>query len=257
MNTMKKTLATITLIAATAGAQAEVTWSKSGVTLLSGGDYLNPFSQQEEAGQVVTLYNAASYTWGKSYIFFDRFLSNDEDVIENGGYGEVNVDFSLTGGKGIGEGPIKDVYIATTWEHATGPNVDNLLLGGSVRWRLPGYAWVDTGVYYRDNGRNRFGVEEDDNYHFASSWGIPFSVGPAKVSLGGFIDVQSSTETNTGNDVPMKIVWQPRLAVDIGDLLFDRPGTFFSGIEYDYRKNMYGVRGQDQNNPQFFIEVNL
>lgn len=257
MKIMKQTCAAFTLLAAAAGAQAEITWSKTAFTFLAGNDYLNPFSTQEESGDVITIYNAASYNWGKSFVFFDRFRSGDDEVIDNSGYGEANIDFSLTGGKGFEKGPFKDVYLATTLEHATATNVDNVLVGASVRWRLPGFAWVDTGIYYRENGTSRFGTEEDNNYHFASAWGIPFSIAGARVSLEGFIDLQTSTETNTGNDVPMKIVWQPKLSLDVGHLFIDKAGTFNAGIEYDYRKNVYGVKGQDMHNPQLFVEFSL
>ncbi len=256
MNKFNKTLSALALMTAVSGAQAEITWSKNSVTLLTADDYLNPFSQQEGSGHVVTFANAASYTWGKSFFFIDRFISDDNNVMDSSAYGELNVDFSLTGGKGFESGAIKDVYLATTLEYAANPNVDNLLVGAAVRWRLPGYAWLDTGLYVRDNGKNKYGEEEDNSYHFASAWGIPFNVGSAKLSLEGFIDLQTSTETNTGKDVPMKIVWQPKISMDVGNF-FGKPGTFFSGFEYDYRKNMYGVDGQDQKALQLFIEFNM
>ena len=256
MTHMKKTLSALALLSAAAGAHADITWSKTAITLLHGQDYLNPFSSQEESGYVMTFSNAASYTWGKSFFFIDRFRSEDDQVVENSAYGELNMDFSLTGGKGFETGLIKDVYLATTWEYAANPNVDNILVGASVRWRLPGYAWIDTGIYYRDNGENKYGVEEDDSVHFGSAWGIPFTVAGMKWSLEGFIDMHSETETNTGKDVPMKIVFQPKLSLDLG-ALFGQPGNLYTGIEYDYRKNMYGVDGEDQHNPQLFVEFAL
>ncbi|MCK7596816.1 hypothetical protein M0G74_05970 [Microbulbifer sp. CAU 1566] len=256
MKMMKKSLAALSLVTLASGAQAEITWSNTSVTLLSANEYLNPFSGEDGSGSVLTFANAASYNWGKSFFFVDRFKTDDKETLEDSSYGELNVDFSLTGGKGFEAGLIKDVYVATTWEYAASPNVDNLLIGSSVRWRLPGYAWIDTGLYVRDNGKNKYGVEEDTSYHFASAWGIPFSLGDTKMSLEGFIDLQTSTETNFGQDVPMKIVLQPKLKLDMGGI-FGNPGTFFAGLEYDYRKNMYGVDGQDQKNPQLFVEFSL
>ena len=261
MNFNKHTVAACALMATaalttTSNAHAKITWSNNSVTLLTSQDYLNPFSQQEGEGFVVTFANAASYNWGKSFFFIDRFNTLEDDVLESSAYGELNLDFSLTKGQGFKEGPIKDIYLATTFEYAASPNVDNLLIGAAVRWRLPGYAWVDTGLYARNNGENKYGTEEKDNFHFASAWGIPFSLGNVKMSLEGFIDLHTSTETNTGNDVPMKIVLQPKIKMDVGALM-GKGGVFYAGIEYDYRKNMYGVDGQDQNAPQLFIELSL
>ncbi len=111
-------------------------------------------------------------------------------------------------------------------------------------------------INLKSNGENKYGTEEKDNFHFASAWGIPFSLGNVKMSLEGFIDMHSETETNTGKDVPMKIVFQPKLSLDLG-ALFGQPGNLYTGIEYDYRKNMYGVDGEDQHNPQLFVEFAL
>ena len=256
MNKFNKALTALALMTAVSGAQAKITWSNNSVVLLTANDYLNPYSQKEGSGHVVTFANAASYTWGKSFFFVDRFTSEDKAAVDSGSYGELNVDFSLTGGKGFATGAIKDVYLATTMEYSANPNVANILGGASVRWRLPGYAWVDTGVYLRDNGTNRYGEEEDNSYHFAGAWGIPFSIAAAKLSLEGFIDVQSSTDTNKGRDVPTKIIFQPRLKLDVGNFV-GKPGSLFTGVELDYRDNMYGVKGQDQRALQLILEANF
>ncbi|WOG29769.1 DUF5020 family protein [Endozoicomonas sp. 8E] len=255
MKLMKQAAIAATIAAASTGAQADILWSNVSATYLTGDGYLNAFSEQEGKSQVVTLEHAAAYTWGKSFSFVDRSFVED-DVDNDDTYGEVHIDFSLTGGEGFKDSVIKDVYLATQWEHAATVNLDNILLGGAIGWNVPGFIFLDTAVYYRANGKDSFDVELDDNFQFTTAWAVPFSLGSTKWLFDGFVDITNATENNSGEDVEMQIIAQPQLKLDVGHF-FGKGGKYYAGIEYNYWKNKLGRDGQDQNLPQFIVQANF
>ena len=255
MKSIKQAAIAATIAAASVGAQADILWSNVSATYLAGDGYLHAFTGDEGKSQVVTLEHAAAYTWGKSFSFVDRSIV-ENDVAPDDTYGEVHIDISVTGGKGFTDSVVKDVYVATQWEHAATVNLDNILLGGAIGWNVPGFIFLDTAIYYRSNGKDSFGVELDDNFQFSTAWAVPFSLGSTKWVFDGFVDISDATKNNFGQDVEMQIIAQPQLKLDLGNF-FGKEGKYFAGVEYNYWKNKLGVDGADQSLPQFIVQANF
>lgn len=261
---MFKTLSKKTLKAASVGTlalasalpQAEIFWSNVSLTYLNGTDYQNPFADEDSQGQVYTLEHAGAYHFGKSFFFVDRFNSGDKAINSDETYMELGVDLSLswlTGAK-LENDVIKDVYVATQWENANPEGIestDNVLVGAGVRWKVPGFIFFDTNLYYRIN------ENDQENFQLTTAWSMPFEVGAAKFAFDGFFDWTTPTENiRASYDVEMTFHTQPQLKLDMGHF-FDKSGQYYVGVEVDYWKNKYGVKDQDQTAPQLLVQVNF
>ena len=254
---MKYTTIAIAMLALcfTRTSYAEVNASNVSISYLAGENYRNSFADKTGSGQVVTLEHASFYSWGKSFSFIDRELYTD-NVNDDATYGEVHVDYSLTGNKGFTDSVVRDVYAAVQWEHAAQVNLDNLLFGTTVAWNIPGFIFLDTSIYYRDNGQDSFSNENDDNLQLSTAWLVPFSIAGAPLEFAGFIDISTETKNSANNDVAYQIIAQPQLKLDLGHF-WNQKNTFFIGVEYNYWKNKLGVDGQDQSTPQLLLTMNL
>ncbi len=235
--------------------QAEVVSSNVSLSYLAGDAYINPISQESGSAQVFTFEHAALYSWGKSFSFIDRELSQNE-ANENSSYVEVNIDISLTQNQGFSDSVLHDVYLASRWEHTATVNQDNLLLGAAIAWDVPGFIFLDTAFYFRSNGKNSFSVENDNNFQLSTSWLMPFQIGNLPVQFSGVINVISETDNNQQQAVAYQVIAQPQLKMDVGHY-WQQSNQYFVGIEYNYWKNKYGIAGSDQSTPQILFTVNF
>jgi hypothetical protein len=234
---------------------AEVNSSNVSISYLAGENYRDAITDKTGSGQVVTIQHAAFYSWGKSFSFIDRELYTD-DVNDDATFGKIQADYSLTGNKGFTDSVVRDVYAAFMWEHAAKINLDNLLFGATVAWNVPGFIFLDTSVYYRDNGQDSFSNENDDNLQLSTAWLVPFNIAGAPFEFTGFIHASTETKDSAGDDVAYQIISQPQLKLDLGHF-WNQDNKFFIGIEYNYWKNKLGKKGVDQSTPQLLLKVNL
>ena len=243
--------------------QAEIFWSNIGLTYLNGSNYQNPFADKASGGQVYTLEHAGAYHFGKSFFFVDRFHSGDKSINNDETYMELGVDISLSwlANESFDTALIKDVYLVTQWENAnpegqtpSGDDIestDNLLLGAGIRWKAPGFTFLDTNLYYRLN------ENDQENFQLTTAWSLPFALGAAKLVFDGFFDWTTPTENiKAGYDVEMTFHAQPQLKLDLGHF-FDQSGQYYLGVELDYWVNKFGVDDQDQTAPQLLVQVNF
>ena len=261
--TLAKACAITGLSVAAAGAQSEIFWSNISLTYLNGSGYHHPFKDKDSDGQVYTLEHAGAYHFGKSFFFMDRFNSGDKEINGDETYTELGVDISVSwlGQTKLENDVIKDLYIATQWENANpegltpdGSDIesdDNILVGAGVRWKVPGFTFFDTNLYYRINENT------EENFQLTTAWSLPFEVAGAKFAFDGFFDWTTPTEHLTfGSDVEMTFHTQPQVKLDVGHF-FDKSGQYYAGIELDYWKNKFGVKDQDQTAPQLLVQVNF
>jgi hypothetical protein len=222
------------------------------LSYLSGSDYLNPFSDAEADGSVITFEHAGAYDWGKSFSFVDIVRGdNDTDGLDET-YLELGADISLTGGKGFSDAVIKDVYLTTQLENANPSGFEgvvNYLGGVGVRWNAPGFIFLDTNIYYRSNDK------QDDNAQITVAWGIPFTIGAASFSFDGFLDATDATKNDFG-DVEATFHTQPQLKLDLGNF-WGQANKYYVGVEVDYWKNKFGVDGADQTSVQAMAQINF
>ncbi|NRA41618.1 MAG: hypothetical protein HRU21_04835 [Pseudomonadales bacterium] len=252
MTLLKKTAIATALIASASAAQAETFWTNTSLTYLAGSEYLNPFSDEEADGSVITFEHAGAYSWGKSFSFVDIVRGEDEDDGLDETYLELGADISLTGGKGFSDAVIKDVYLVTQLENGNPSGFEgfvNYLGGVGVRWNAPGFIFLDTNIYYRSNDA------QDDNAQITVAWGLPFNIGGAAFSFDGFLDATTETENDFG-DVEATFHTQPQLKLDVGNF-FGETNKYYVGVEVDYWQNKFGVDGADQTAVQLMAHVNF
>ncbi len=133
-----------------------------------------------------------------------------------------------------------------------------LLLGPTFDLAVPGFAFFNVDVLaYRDSGTfSGFGGghlcgSTKTTYQVTPAWNLPFSIGPAKFSFGGFMDVIGSHGT-----CKQQVLTQPQLRRDVGNH-FGSPGKVFVGIEYQYWKNKFGIDGRKESFPQAMLAWKL
>ncbi|MCK5880886.1 MAG: DUF5020 family protein [Sinobacterium sp.] len=251
MNSIKKAAAAVTLIASATVVNAETFWTNTDIQYLAGSDYLNPFTNKETDGSVITFEHAGAYNWGKSYSFIDIFESDDKTVLSNDTYIELGVDVSLTGGKGF-KGAVKDIYLVTQLENGTAAtkNFSNLLGGVGLRWNVPGFAFFDTNIYYRNNDLS------DDNMQLTTAWSLPFSFGPVAFTFDGFFDVTDAIDSDNDFGGQALFHTQPQLKLDLGNF-WNQKNQYYVGVEIDYWKNKFGVKDADQTAIQAMVQINF
>lgn len=230
---------------------AETTWSQMSLQYLSSGDYLNPFTGKEYNGDLFTLEHAASYEWGKSFIFIDKL--DDEDAHSGADssetYSEVTADLSLSylSGSKLSFGALKDVYIAAQIEHSSAPNFsfDNYLYGIGTSWNIPGFTFFNSNFYRRNNAL------KSNNYQWTTAWSYPFKVADHQFYFDGFFDWESTPENGQS-----LVKFQPQIKYDLG-ALYDNPNRFLIGFELDVLRHKFGVTSQHQTALQLLLQINF
>ena len=134
---MKKLLLTaLVLLASTAN--AEMFFKDQSVTFLSGSDY----ELGDAERYVVTFEHFSAHSWGDVFAFVDRLHDKNDGGRES--YSEISPNFIVTK---LGDGLVKNIKLATTWEMSE--FTDNLLLGLGADFNLPGFSNFSASVYQR------------------------------------------------------------------------------------------------------------
>jgi nucleoside-specific outer membrane channel protein Tsx len=205
-------------------------FSDTSISALTGwgfelpGDHMSAF----------TLENANSWVGGDFYGFVDFRNQHDHPTNKHTWYGEVSPRFSLEkiGGLNFGEGLVKDVLVATTWERGEAGN-ESYLIGAGVSLDLPGFSFFKANLYARkDKSR---GANFDDT-QFTFAWAYPFKIGNNQFVINGISDYVF------GNG-PRERNWHfvPQLKWDAGALR-GKPRKYYLGLEFDYWDNQFGVK---------------
>jgi nucleoside-specific outer membrane channel protein Tsx len=138
LQTYSKKLAVMSILSSLAFlSSAQTLWSESSIS------YLKNTSDFELLGNdnvnVITFEHISGHNWGDTFFFVDRTTASSD--ANNGKfdstYGELSPRLSMSylTNKELTFGPIKDLYIASTWEHNTsndngvGFAFNNYLLG--------------------------------------------------------------------------------------------------------------------------------
>ncbi|MGL1957558.1 MAG: DUF5020 domain-containing protein [Colwellia sp.] len=219
-------------------ASAEQIWSDFSVSLLTGNDYVNPFTKTEDDKNIVTFEHATGHTWGSTFLFVDR-KSNPEDT-----YGEfgINPDFYK------GEGLVKNAFIATQVEFGSGAsNFNNYLYGVGMNLNIPGSTYFNV-TYYR-RSQDNMAIEREDNNQITVTW--RFDKGNFRID--GFLDIVDSAKTMYGES-EAGFNFTPQIKYNIAPALGLKGGRLDIGIEYVYWKNKLGVDGQTESNPNLLVK---
>lgn len=237
---------------------------------------LQAFGELERAGTggtadttIITFQHAGGWEYGDNFFFVDhlRYSVNSdanfpvEDSSEL--YAEWYSNFSLGAitGSNLAFGPVKDIGVVAGFNFA--PEVDSLWLlpGMRLSLDLPGFAFaqIDVTSYIHQGGGSASSpvftvVDEDSSFMVDFAWAYPFKIGSTSWTIEGHLEyIDGRTQTNNFGTTELEswILFQPQIRLDLGEVLGNKAGTFFVGIEYQYWKNRLGEKGTDDNTAQF------
>ena len=260
------TIATTALMSFSASAEI---WGNTEVHLQALGDLERPGTGGTADTTIITLQHAGGWEYGDNFFFIDHSrysVNNDANFpVEDSSefYGEWYSNFSLGAitGKKIAFGPIKDIGIVAGFNFA--PEVDSMWVLPGVRFSLdlPGFAFaqIDVTGYIHQGGGSANSpvftvVDEDSSFMIDFSWAYPFKIGSTSWSIEGhleYIDARQQTNNFGTTELESWILFQPQVRLDIGEVLGNKAGQMFVGIEYQYFKNKLGEKGTDDNAVQF------
>jgi nucleoside-specific outer membrane channel protein Tsx len=233
-------------------------WSDSEIQFLHGSSYREPFNPDDVAKNIITIQHADGHAYGRNFFFVDILKSDGQDEHAREVYAEGYASFSLSKltGHAWSWGPVRDVNLTAGINYGYkdyphyGVNPRVLLPGVTVDFNFPGFAFFNVDILsYIDRGRfdGHDNGCNDETWLVTPAWSLPFSLGSAKFSFDGFVDIIGSH----GN-CHQQVQTQPQLRWDVGNH-FDHPGKIFVGIEYQYWHNKFGIRGLQESLPQALL----
>ena len=237
-------------------AASPLQWQDNSLTYLYGTDFeIDPKTQQ-----TFTLEHASGWSVGDLFMFIDSIHYNGrKDGFGNNSnyYGEIapRLSFGKLSGQTINLGPIKDVLLAGTYEFGRG-DIKNYLLGPAIDLKLPGFDYFQLNTYYRhadtpEGGRG--------SWQITPVWGYTLPVGKSDILFDGFIDWVVDNDDD-GPHANLHI--NPQVKYDLGKALGWSAKQLYTGIEYDYWKNKYGVKDSgafdtNQNVTNLLVKVHF
>jgi len=216
-----------------------IEWQTTNLQLLRGFEYeLGPKKRT-----LVTLEHANRWKYGDFYFFTDLQWPDGGDFTF---YAEITPRFSLSkiSGKDLSGSLIKDVYLAANVEIPKTGSA-RYLVGPSVDWKIPGFTFLKTFLFYRDN------PDIPGNTHQVTFvWNRTVDLGNVSLLLEGFADLAG----NEGSSYAANELIVPRVLFDVGELFGQKKKKFFAGMEYTYWHNKFGVRGVTESAVQWQVK---
>ncbi len=229
----------VSLFCSTIASAGSATFSSTNIQYLYGTDY----KLGDESRSIVTVEHVNAWKYGDNFFFTDiTNPTRTSKATPTAFYGEFSPRLSLSAlaGNSLATGIIKDVLISTTLE--AGGGFHNYLAGFAVDLNVLPVAQIN---YYV---RKEIGNNTETGSQLTFVWLAPFSIGSISMAFEGFLDYAWGNKPKENN-----IVAGPRLLVDIGNFM-GAPGALQAGIEYQYWKNKFGIKGVDENAPQAMVK---
>ena len=247
MNYLKIIVCTICLcllvLLSSAPAVAQ-TWNAFTAQLLHG----RGFELEREKAETLTLEWINGWDYGDNFAFVDiRPLRGNSSF-----YGEWSprLSFSKISGKAFSAGPVEDVLLSGTLEKGEG--FANYLIGAAVDLDVPGFNFVQTSGYLRENPDL-----PGTTWQMTVVWNATFETGPAHWMFNGYFDwAGSEGEAETSAYEKQNFLMQPQLLLDVGRLV-NRQERVYVGIEWWYWYNKFGISGVEESVVQAMIRVDL
>lgn len=240
---MKK-IAALVLVLMTFTTQAKTFWSDFSVTYLNGGNY----ELGDPDRQVLTFEHVTGTSWGDSFLFFDRLISDNGDLET---YGEWSPRIKITDFEK--DSFVKSLSVASTIEMGTSFTADsfggygftNYLLGVGTDLNVPGFNYFQVNVYGRNN------ENEDNNAQVTLVWAVP--LGP--LLFDGYLDYATSTK-NAFGDVEAVLGTQMQLKYDVAPHI-GLDSKLYVGVEYVIWRDKFGVKGADEDNVNLLVKYHF
>jgi len=220
-----------------------ISWSTTSLSLLKGSGYLIGESRRT----IATFDHSSGGKTGSNHFFFD-VINPDSDFIII--YGEWHPALSLSNLLNQ-TGPVWNIDdISLVGEYNYGSNPASSFrryyygIGISVNFESADYFNVNF-MYGGDPS------VEGDAEQISVSWAFPFKLFLVHGVFSGYLDYIGSESYLVSN-----IQSQPQMLIDIGRMIGVRDEVYL-GIEYQYWRNKFGLKGVTEKVPQVILKFNL
>lgn len=226
-------------------AQAKPVWQDFSLTALYGENYeLGTDERTTLTGEY-----AAKYKYSDVFFFVDHQWDDNNETTT---YLELAPRLSLgdISGKDLSFGPVKDVLIATTWEHSAGydnnTEFNNFLYGIGFALDIPYTNYANINFYKADNDRQK------DDYQMTITYAVPFKISGEEFLADAFLD----WSTAEGQGHASELNWTSQYKWNVGKHI--SPSTkLYVGVEHSVWKNKYGIKGADQNDVSALVKYHF
>lgn len=218
-------------------------WTSSSISLLYGWDY----AVGEKERSMATFEMTNGWEYGDNYFFFDYTnLSGGSTAGVPTVYGEFapRLSFGKLTGRDLSFGPVKDVLLAGQLE--MGDDINRRLYGIGFDIDVPGMDYFQFNVYARDDQD-----KPGDTWQTTFVWGSKFDIAETKWFFKGHFDYAGS-EGGTDHNINAA----PQLLLDVGNF-WGAEDRLYAGVEYQYWRNKFGIKGADEDNPQLIVTWKL
>ena len=237
--------ATCALASTAAFTQASpVVWQDFSLTGLYGDHY----KVGTEDRTTVTAEYAAKLKYSDVFFFVDQQVDGND---EQSTYLELAPRLSLgeVFGKDLSVGPIKDVLIATTWEHNAGydqnQEFNNFLYGVGFSLDIPYTQYANVNFYKADNDKTK------DDYQMTITYAVPFKLGSEDFLVDAFLDWSTAE-----SDHASELNWTSQYKWNVGKHISPKT-KLYVGIEHSVQNNKFGIQGIDQNDVSALVKYHF
>ena len=229
------------------------------------GRLANPYSGEQRPTSILTLQQAAGWSYGDSFFFIDILDDDKSDGFNDKDfYGEWYPTLSLgkLAGRTVGGGPLRDVAFIGGVNFDGDADVLKWLPGVRLSWDVPGFLFLNTDVTAfldANDGVTGGGAapRTGDTFMFDVNWGAVFDIGSQSFLFTGHAEYIGATTDELGGEVKSWVLAQPQFTWDLSKALNGTGNEFFVGVEYQYWGNKlgwgrHGASGDD-NVAQFLV----
>ena len=221
-----------------------IVWQDFSLTGLYGENY----ELGTEDRTTLTAEYAAKLKYSDVFFFVDQqWDGNDKDNT----YFEFAPRLSLgeVTGQDLSFGPVKDVLVATTWEHNAGhgenAEFNNFLYGVGFALDIPYTQYANVNFYRADNNNT------DDDYQMTITYAVPFKLGSEDFLVDAFLDWSTAEK-----DHASELNWTSQYKWNVGKHI--SPETkLYVGVEHSVWNNKFGVKGADQNDVSALVKYHF
>ena len=254
-----KLAAALLLAAGTSAGAAE--WSDTTLGYRYGTAFREPFNTQNIKKDIFFLTHVSGYKYGTNFFNVDFLMSDSNDPAganSTNGAQEAylayrhTLDFGKISGKDLKWGVVRGWGLTAGFDwnakNDAGYNSKKrmLVLGPTVMFDVPGFLDVSLLLLNESNAPyNTFTRVSTPRYTYRThaalslAWGLPIGGTPlAFEGWGMFIGAKGNDEFGVATKAETNL--NPRLMLDLGQVVGGPKGTFKVGFEYQYWKNKFG-----------------
>ena len=221
-----------------------IVWQDFSLTGLYGENY----EVGTEDRTTLTAEYAAKLKYSDVFFFVDQqWDGNDDDST----YFELAPRLSLgeITGQNLSFGPVKDVLIATTWEHNAGHGANtefnNFLYGIGFALDIPYTQYANVNFYKADNDLTK------DDYQMTITYAVPFKIGSEEFLADAFLDWSTAED-----DHASELNWTSQYKWNVGKHISPKT-KLYVGIEHSVWNNKFGIKGVDQNDVSALVKYHF